>query len=192
MLVRQKNQMLMAILMKIDYFLSCFLIYAMIGFSSCNKSFKEGDKIFHGAPDRSGIGGLSFGLYKDKRYMIMNSGGIAWFEYSGRYDINGDTIVLHNLDKELNKEFGKGVFESNRLVIYRYNEQDSTFWEWKYSDLYKSFTADRKLGTWLWEDYKRSNEALGEGDVYQVDLNGKPIKSAYHFIIRLDSLKYYP
>jgi hypothetical protein len=147
-------------------------------------SFNEEDKIFHAAPQSNGIGGMSFGLYKDNRYLLYNSGGIGWSEYSGTYSLRGDTLILQNLDKGL-------PFVSNRLRIYRYAEQDSTFWEWKYADRYKSLSSDRTLGKWIWKDYKDHNMALGEGNVYQLDNLGNPIDTAYYFIIRYDSLKNY-
>ena len=162
----------------------CFGI--LLGISSCTTSppFNEKDKIFHGAPESMGIGGLSFGLYKDHRYLIINSGGIAAFKYSGLYTLKGDTIVFNNLSKDV-------PIESNRLLILRYDQQDSTYWEWKYSRIYKERISDPTLGKWSWEQFKWGDSVLGQGDVYQLDSNNLPINTAYHFLIRLDSLQNY-
>ena len=152
--------------------------------TSCARPFEEKNKIFHGAPSSNGISGLSFALYNDHRYQVMSSGCLFAFTKSGTYDLVGDTIILNGIDKHEN-------FKSKRLLIFRYDQQDSTYWEWKYSRIYKSFKANRKLGRWLWEDHKSGDAAIGEGDVYQINENGEPIENAYHFIIMLDSLKNY-
>lgn len=165
-------------------FLKYCLIVILGGLSSCEPSFNDDDKIFHAAPESMGIGGLSFGLYKDHTYLIRNSGGIASFEYSGSYDLNGDTIIFHKLSKQI-------PLENSRLIIYRYDQQDSTYWEWKYSKIYKELSSDKTLGTWSWQRFRSGDLALGDGDVYQIDTSGIPNSSAYHFIIRLDSLKNY-
>jgi hypothetical protein len=161
---------------------TCLIVICIMEVSSCQETFKEEDKIFHGAPESLGIGGLSFALYRDNRYQVMNSGGIGWFEYSGSYILNGDTITLNKLDKESN-------LENNRLIIYRYNKQDSAYWKWKYSD--KLGNTDKTLGSWSWQSFKDQDKILGEGDVYQLDENNKPLKNKYHFFIRLDSLNNY-
>ena len=135
--------MLAVIFMKSNRFLKCCCIGILLEFSSCitSQPLREQDKIFHGAPESMGIGGLSFGLYKDNKYLVVNSGGIGSFEYSGLYTVNEDTIVLNNLSKDV-------PMESNRLVIFRYDQQDSTYWEWKYSRIYKELTSDPRLGKW--------------------------------------------
>jgi hypothetical protein len=165
-------------------FFKCCCVIMLFGVSACETSFDEKDQIFHGSLASHGIGKLSFSLYKDQRYLIINSGGIGSSEYIGSYALYGDTILLYNLNKEV-------PLESNKLVIYRYEQQDSSYWEWKYSRLYKSFTSDKTLGKWDWTQYKSGDKALGEGDVYQIDANGIPIKEPVHFIIRLDSLRNY-
>jgi hypothetical protein len=172
--------------MKSNRFSRCCCLIILLEVSSCITSppFNENEKIFHGAPESMGIGGLSFGLYKDHRYLIRNSGGLGAFEYSGLYTINGDTIVFNNLSKDV-------PVESNRLVIFRYEQQDSTYWEWKYSRIYNERKSDPKLGKWLWEQFKSGDSVLGQGDVYQLDKNNLPIKTAFHFLIRLDSLRNY-
>jgi hypothetical protein len=160
---------------------SC-LTLLIVGLLSCEKRFDEKDKLFHGAPQSNGVGGLSFGLYNDKRYVVTNSGGIGWSDYSGSYILSGDTITL----KELDKESG---LEKNRLIIYRYSLQDSNYWKWKYSDRFSD--TDKTLGTWTWRKFKDVDQMLGEGDVYQLDENSKTLKDKYHFLIRFDSLKNY-
>jgi hypothetical protein len=155
------------------------IILWTVALFSCEKPLKEEDKVFHGGPESQGIGGLSFALYKDGRYQIINSGGIGWHEYDGSYTLSGDTITLNNLDK-------KSSVKHNRLLVYRYDEQDSTYWEWKYSHISKSY-SDKTLGSWSWESFKWKDLIHGQGDVYQLDTKDKPLKAEYHFIIQLDS-----
>lgn len=135
----------------------------------------EEEKIFHGAPSIQGVGGLSFGLYRDKRYQIISSGGIGVSYYSGSFTMTGDTIILRDLDK-------KSGFVSNRLLIVRYKEQDSTFWKWKYPNL---------KGLWELQNAKYFDSTWASGDVYQLSTDNIPIKDQYYFYIRLDSLKIY-
>ncbi len=153
-----------------------FLTAVLCNFSSCTefqKPFREEDKLFHAAPQGNGIGSLSFALYNDHRYQIMNSGGIGADYYSGNYVTKNDTIILENLSKE-------SSLKSNRLLIFKYDKQDSSFWDWKYP-------AKKEISNW--RDFKWHDSIMGEGDVYQLDENNKPLKDEYHFIIRLDSLK---
>jgi hypothetical protein len=163
-----------------------FIIISLIinACSTFSASRREEGKIFHAAPMSGGIGALSFGLYNDSNYEICNSGGLGQFCYSGEFKLNRDTLTLIDLHKDV-------PLKSNKFLILRYAEQDSTYWEWKYSRQYTSFSADRKLGKWIWQQFKGSDLALGEGDIYQLDNNGIPIKDEYHFIIRFDSLRNY-
>jgi hypothetical protein len=81
---------------------------------------------------------------------------------------------MEDLDKESSILF-------NRLVIYRYCDQDSTFWIWKYPG---------KAGFKNWVEMKQSDLMMGvSGDVYQVDDSNKPDRNQFSFRIRLDSLK---
>ena len=164
-----------------------FVLIISLIISSCSTftdSHREEGKIFHAAPMSGGIGALYFGLYNNNKYQICNSGGLGQFCYSGEFKLSRDTLTLLALNKEI-------PLKSNKLLILRYTEQDSTYWEWKYSKQYKDFSSDRKLGRWIWRDFQGGDLALGEGDVYQLDTNGIRIRSEYHFIIRFDSLKNY-
>ena len=157
-------------LLRIFFFVS--LVYNILSCAESEKPFKEEDKLFHAAPQGNGIGSLSFALYKYNRYQIMNSGGIGADYFSGYYKVKGDTILLENLSKEIS-------LKSPRLLIFKYNKQDSSFWNWKYSE---------HIAITNWQTFKSNDFAMGEGNVYQLDENNKAMKDEYHFIIVLDSL----
>lgn len=156
-------------------FLFFILLFICVGIAFCTmrKPFSEKDKVFHGAPSTPGIGSLSFALYNDGRYQIMNSGGIGAFYYDGKYIMSGDTIILKDLDKE-------SSFKSNRLLIIRYKEQTDSFWRWKHPDI-----KDNKWQLQIAKIPKDSGWASGE--VYQINENNQLMRANY-FYIRLDSL----
>jgi hypothetical protein len=156
------------------------ILFLTLGIFSCKDKAKREEKVFHAAPmDAQSIGGLSFALYNDSSYTILNSGGIGFSSHKGSYTMAGDTITLHNFVKQ-------GLFKRHRLIVIRYDEQDSTYWMWKYSDL---FGKPRSLGRTLWQDLKAGDYHMGEGDVYQLDENNRPIRDGYYFNIALDKLK---
>lgn len=139
------------------------------------KPFNEKDKIFHAAPGTQGIGNLSFALYNDSRYQVMNSGGIGASYYEGKYSVSGDTIIL----KDLNKE---SSFKSNRLLIIRYRDQNDSFWRWKHPDI--------KDNKWQLQVAKTPQDSgWASGEVYQIDEKNQLMRDADFFYIRLDSLK---
>jgi hypothetical protein len=107
------------------YFLSLCLLLLSYSCKQKEKEFTEKDKILHAAPANGGISSLSFGLYKDGRYKISNAGGIGEYIFTGNYLINNDTIIFNDLDTESSLNY-------NRLLILRYNKQDSSFWKSKY------------------------------------------------------------
>ena len=152
------------------------LFFSMVTiFISCSSPevFSEQDKIFHGGSSTGGIGSLYFALYKNNRYQVCNSGGIGEDCYSGNFELKNDTIILLNLDKQVPLKF-------NRLIILRYNKQDSSFWKMKYSNNH-----------FPWQDLKQNDSMLGgSGDIYQLDNRNKIVwdKKQNHFIIRMDSL----
>lgn len=153
------------------------LIYSIL-FTSCSNSDKhrEEGKIFHAGPSANGIGSLYFALYDDDTYQICNSGGVGQDCYTGNFNLSKDTLTLFELNKEV-------PVKSNRLIIKRYFEQDSTFWKWKYA---------KSIGTSTWVDFKWRDSALGgTGNVYQLNDKSELMKDEAHFIIRLDSLKNY-
>jgi hypothetical protein len=149
-----------------------------ISLDACSHSDKhrEAEKIFHAGPSSGGIGALYFALYTDKTYQICSSGGIGQDCYSGNFNLKRDTLTLIELNKEIS-------LKSNKLLIIRYAEQDSSFWNWKYT---------KSIGVSTWQDFKRRDLSLGgTGDVYQLNDRNELMKDESHFIIRLDSLKYY-
>jgi hypothetical protein len=146
--------------------------------SSCSHSdtHREEGKIFHAGPMSGGVGALYFALYDDNTYEICNSGGIGQECYSGNFKLDKDTLTLPDLNKKI-------PLKSNKLVLIRYAEQDSSFWNWKYS---------KSIGVSTWRDFQLRDSAVGgKGDVYQLDDSNKLMKDESYFIIRLDSLKNY-
>lgn len=153
-----------------------FLILIFSLFSCASKhKFNEDDKIFHGASASGGIGGGYFALYKDRKYQVCESGGLGEECYTGNFTLIGDTIVLQNLSK-------KCYLKNNKLLICKYDKQDSTYWQWKYPGHIND-----------WEDMKERDIRMGnDGDVHQIDIQNKRILDpTYHFVVRLDNLKDY-
>jgi len=158
-------------------FEKCWLLFIFTTvIFSCNDTFREKGKIFHAAPpDNSVSGNLYFGLYKDGTYTICNVSGIGQDCYSGDFKLDGDTLTLINLDKRV-------PLKSNRFLILEYKSLDSSYWKWKY-----------KGNPNPWQRLKWGDSILSLGDVYQLDSSNNLInnENAYHFLIRLDSLKDY-
>lgn len=155
-----------------------FPLLFSVTFNSCSHSDKhrEEGKIFHAGPSSGGIGALYFGLYNDNKYQICNSGGLGQDCYSGNFILNKDTLTLIKLTKEV-------PLKSNKLILIRYAEQDSSFWKWKYA---------KSIGVSTWLDFKWRDSAMGgSGDVYQLNERNERMKDELQFVIRLDSLKNY-
>jgi hypothetical protein len=152
-------------LISIFYLLSC----------TSKPEFNEKDKIFHGGPASGGIGGIYFALYKGYKYQLCESGGIGETCYSGDFTLSGDTIVLQNLSNDC-------YLKNNRLLICKYNEKDSTYWQWKYP---------RHIMDW--RSMKEQDILMGnEGDVHQLNAQNELILDpTYYFVIKMDSLKNY-
>jgi hypothetical protein len=147
----------------------------VFAFCSMRKPFNEKDKVFHAAPSTQGIGSLSFALYNDNRYQIMNSGGIGASYYQGKYRVSGDTIILEDLNKE-------SLLKSNRLLIIRYKDQTDSFWRWKNPDI--------KDNEWQLQITKTpQTSGWASGEVYQIDENNQLMRNSSCFYIRLDSLE---
>ncbi|MBL0155176.1 MAG: hypothetical protein IPP93_17535 [Chitinophagaceae bacterium] len=144
---------------------------------SCNSGheYTEQDKIFHATGASGGIGGIYFALYKNHKYQVCETGGLSEKCYDGDYTIAGDTIILNNLSKD-------SYIKNNRLLICRYNQQDSAYWQWKYP----AHVND-------WSYMRESDLSFGNiGDVHQIDINNTLLlDTTYYFVIRLDSLKNY-
>lgn len=134
---------------------------------------KEEDKIFHAAPSDSGFGATFFGLFKNNKYEFCDGDFMDDGCYTGDYELNGDTLTLHDL--KLNDHV-----RSNRFIIYRFDEQDSTYWKKKYPTSNEDWTELKK------SDYLRGNS----GDIYELDKNNQPrTKVNYWYVIRFDQLK---
>jgi len=87
-----------------------------------------------------------------------------------------DTLTLLDLTKEI-------PLKSHRLLVIRYDEQDSTYWKWKYTEV---------TGISKWQDPRFRDSAMGgTGDVYQLNDKNELMKDELHFIIRLDTVKNY-
>ena len=156
-------------------FLNLILLFITSIFSCESKIQKpnEKDLIFHAGPSTGGVvGQVYFQLFTDSRYYICNSGGIGEDCYTGIYELHNDTIILENLDKGSSLKF-------NRLIIYRYYNQDSNYWKWKYPHL-----------SWEWWELKRRDSILeSTGDVYQINNKNNIEKNETFFNIRFDRLK---
>ena len=133
----------------------------------------EKDKIFHAGPVQSGFGGIFWGLYKENKYQFCDGDFMDYGCYTGLYSISGDTVTLHDLKKH------NGI-PTNRFIIRRYSDMDSSYWVWKYPD---NKTNLKSL---------RHNDSIigSTGDVFPLDEHNK-IKHDRdnYFLIRLDSLK---
>lgn len=134
---------------------------------------KEEDKIFHAGPAASGFGVIFFGLYKDNKYEFCDGDFMDPGCYTGIYNLSGDTITLYELKKH------NGI-PTNKFLIRRYSEMDSSYWQWKYPNHKND-----------WESMRHHDLIIGStGDVFPLDHNGKIINEQYnYFLIRLDSLK---
>lgn len=142
---------------------------------SCNinLSVDEKDKIFHAGPVNSGFGGIYWGLYKNNIYQFCDGDFMDHGCYAGLYSLSGDTIILHDLKKHQR-------IPTNKFIIRRCSEMDSSYWAWKYPNN----QTDWKI--------LRQNDSLSgsTGDVFPIDENNKiRYERDGYFLIRLDSLK---
>jgi len=138
-----------------------------------NIELKEEDKVFHAGPNMSGFGGTFFGLYKNNIYEFCDGDFMDPGCYTGEYELNGNILTLNDL--KLNDHV-----KHIRFIIYRYAEQDSTYWLKKYPNS----SSD-------WKQLRQSDLNSGsEGDVYELNNNDNPVTDvAYYYVIRLDKLK---
>jgi hypothetical protein len=152
----------------------CFLFNLTILFLiiSCGSKLNDKNKIFHAGPNESGIGATFFSLYKGNYYEFCDGDFMNPCCYSGNYRLNGDTLTLENLI--LNERV-----KNNRFIIYRFNEQDSSYWKNKYPE-----SSD-------WKYSKVSDSLRGFlGDIYELDEKNIPRKNVnYWYVIRLDELR---
>jgi hypothetical protein len=143
--------------------------------TSCKTEIKvdEKDKIFHGGPVHSGFGVIYWGLYKDNKYQFCDGDFMDYGCYTGLYSISGDTVTLHDLKKH------NGI-PTNKFIVRRYSDMDSSYWAWKY--------PNNKTD---WKTLRHNDSLIGStGDVFPLDENGKiKLERDNYFLIRHDSLK---
>lgn len=148
-----------------------FILYAL---TSCKNEIKvdEKDKIFHAGPVHSGFGNIYWGLYKDNKYQFCDGDFMDYGCYTGLYSISGDTVTLLDLKKH-------NDIPTNKFIIRRYSEMDSSYWKWKYPEN----KTDWKL--------RRQDDSLSgsSGDVFPLDENSKiQLEGDNYFLIRHDGL----
>ena len=70
---------------------------------------------------------------------------------------------------------------TNKLLIRRYCDMDSDYWQWKYSDHKDD-----------WQDMRNRDSMVGStGDVFPLDSKGQIVHNRDdYFLIRFDSLNY--
>jgi hypothetical protein len=156
--------------------LSIFLSVVIVG-TACKSRLriKEEDKIFHAGPVQSSFGTIFFSLYKDNKYQFCDGDFMNDGCYTGEYTLSGDTLLLYDLKEH------KGI-PSDRFLIRRYHDMDSSYWQWKYPD----HKGD-------WTGMRRSDSLRGaDGDVLYLNSKGEIVlEGDNYFLIRLDSLKNY-
>ena len=132
----------------------------------------ERDKVFHAGPAESGLGVIYFGLYNDGRYQFCDGDFMDPGCYTGEYQLSGDTITLLDLKKH------NGLV-TNRFLICRYAQMDSTYWFWKNPEI-----AGLRNG------FPNQDTVAGAtGDIWPLDSLGKPILSTSNYwVIRFDKL----
>lgn len=149
--------------------------FATLLMLSCrpNIQLKEEDKLFHAGPNISSFGGTFFGLYKNNIYEFCDGDFMDPGCYTGKYTVDGNVITL--LDLKLNDHV-----KYNRYIIYRYSEQDSTYWLNKYPK-----------ASINWKNLQQDDIKSGsEGDIYTLDERNTPMTEVdYYHVIRYDKLK---
>jgi len=153
--------------------ITLLFIMSLIYGCGVNVKLKEDDKIFHAGPNMSGFGATFFGLYKNNIYEFCDGDFMDPGCYTGEYELNGNILTLKDL--RLNDHV-----KHNRFIIFRYAEQDSTYWLEKYPN-----------SVFDWKELRQNDiNSSSEGDVYELDYNDKPVTNVnYYYVIRLDKLK---
>jgi hypothetical protein len=143
-------------------------------FSSCRTEITvdEKDKIFHAGPVNSGFGVIYWGLYKDNKYQFCDGDFMNPGCYTGLYSLSGDTVILHDLKKH------DGI-PTNKFIIRRYKDMDSSYWISKYPNSETN-----------WRDQRQNDSLSGsEGDIFPLDeMNRIKYDKNNYFLIRFDSL----
>jgi hypothetical protein len=157
--------------------LKTFLLIMSAGFmlTNCKTQIKvkEEDKVFHAGPVYSGFGGIFFGLYKGNRYEFCDGDFMDAGCYTGLYNLSGDTIILLDLRKH------NGI-PTNKFLIRRYNDLDSSYWIWKYQE----HKTD-------WQSMRHIDSSIGStGYIFPLDERDKiKYDRNNYFVIRLDRLQ---
>jgi hypothetical protein len=147
-------------------------LFVLLFLLGCKENLNEEDKIFH-ACTQSEMGGIFFGLYKNHKCEFCEGDFLDPGCYTVEYILSGDTIKLNGIKKE-------SALKYSRLKIFRYSEQDSSYWLQKYPKFND------------WRSMRWSDSAKGStGDVFQLDNHNNPIfdKNQTNFIIRFDTIK---
>ena len=155
-----------------------FIVLLFILWTSCETpiTVKEEDKVLHGGPVNSGFGGIYFGLYKDHKYQFCDGDFMDPGCYTGFYSLSGDTIILHNLKKH------NGI-PTNRFLIRRYKDMDSSYWQWKYP-------GDKR--SWGYRRHSDSTQGA-TGDIVPLNQKGEMVLGQDdYFLIRFDEFKNNP
>lgn len=156
---------------------ACAFTFAMLTllWASCKAqtAVKEEDKLFHAGPVNSGFGATFFGLYKKNSYQFCDGDFMDEGCYTGDYKLSGDTIILYHLKKH------KGI-PTNKFLIRRYQDMDSSYWQWKYPDHKDD-----------WKSMRYHDSAIGStGDVFPLNSKGTIVFDRNnYFLIRFDGLK---
>lgn len=165
--------MKIGVIMKNNFFIKGIIVVAFTYFSvSCKQKTKiKEDIIFHAGPSESDLVSTFFSLYKDGTYEFCDGDFLSTGCYIGDYKINGDTLTLENL--KLNDHV-----KNNRFIIYRFREQDSTYWKNKFA------VVD-------WRESKRKDSLEGiTGEIFELDKDNKPRKDVSKwYVIRFDKMK---
>lgn len=132
---------------------------------------REAGKIFHAVNAGGGVSNIYFSLFKDKSYQICLTGGVSQDCFEGSFQLNGDTVSLHNLPGDLQLKFSK-------MIIRRYDQMDSSYWRRKYS----------KSDDWqVMRDSDKRTDTIGDILSLSTSWNVQFEKPQY-FVILLDSL----
>jgi hypothetical protein len=148
------------------------ILFALTG---CKSEIKvdEKDKIFHAGPVQSGFGVIYWGLYKDNKYQFCDGNFMDYGCYTGLYSISEDTVTLHGLKKHA------GI-PTNRFIIRRYSDMDSSYWAFKYPESKTN-----------WRTLRHIDSLIGStGDVLPLDKNNRiQLEKDNYFLIRHDSVE---
>ena len=151
----------------------CFLLLQLWTSCKTKPAVTEDDKIFHAGPVDDGFGVIYWGLYNDYKYQFCDGNFMNPGCYTGFYSLSGDTITL----KELKHHDG---ISTNRFLVRRYKNMDSTYWQWKYPEHKDD-----------WRRMQDRDTGIGSsGDIFPLDSKGKIVYNRNnYFLIRFDKIE---